>query len=119
MNKTPWILLCALLIVALAVPALANGPSTLGLTVTKVPGKVYSGTKSILVETEGHVTGMLREAFGLFNPCLDLVKGCTRPVLVTLEKPFDYAGRYVARRTKSAANAPAAGKTGKSKAPKK
>ena len=116
MNKTPWILICALLIVALAVPALANGTSTMGRSISKVPGKVYSGTKAVLVETEGHLTGMLREAFGLFNPCLDLVKCCTRPVLVTLEKPFDYAGRYVSKRAKSAASPAAAGK---STAPKK
>jgi len=40
MNKTPWILICALLIVALAVPALANGTSTMGRSISKVPGKV-------------------------------------------------------------------------------
>jgi len=93
MGKMPMIAICAFLMVALALPAFANGTSGATVrTLYKMPQKVYGGGVAIARETEGHVTGLLREAFGLFNPCLDLIKGCTGVVLIPLEKPFAYLG---------------------------
>lgn len=97
MGKMPMIVICACLIAALALPAFANGTSGTVGTIYKMPKKVYSGGAAIARETEGHLTGMLREAFGLFNPCLDLIKGCTGVVLIPLEKPFAYLGGAKAR----------------------
>ena len=97
MGKMPMIAICAFLIVALALPAFANGTSGTVRSISKMPQKIYGSGVAIARETEGHVTGCLREAFGLFNPCLDLIKGCTGVVLIPLEKPFAYLGRAKAK----------------------
>ncbi len=93
MSKMPVIVLCCLLIVALAAPVFANGTKAKTGALAAVPGKVYRGTGRYLAETESHMTEILRNTFGLFNPCLDLVKGCTSLVMYPIEAPFDWMAR--------------------------
>ena len=95
MSKTPMITVCALLIVALAVPAIAGSSSCKEGSLDAVAHRVYKGGTAIAVDTEAHLTGCLRNVFGLFNPCLDLVKGCTDVVLAPVEKPFAFMARAV------------------------
>jgi len=97
MSKTPMLAFCALLILALAAHALANGTSAKGLSVSKVGGQIYKGGTAVLVDTEAHLTGCLRNIFGLFNPCLDLVKGCAGVALTPIEKPFDWLAKAAVR----------------------
>lgn len=89
MNKIAKITFCVLLIAAMAVPALANGTSKRS-TVSKATHRVYSGAATVVAGTESLLTGCLRTTFSLFNPCLDVVKGCTSRVLAPVERPFAY-----------------------------
>jgi hypothetical protein len=52
--------------------------------------KLYRGGVSTLERTEGLISGVLKGTFSLFNPCLDVVKGCTSIVLAPIEYPFTY-----------------------------
>jgi hypothetical protein len=90
MSKIAKITLCALLIVALAIPALAGGAPGKRSTASKVKGAIYKGGATALETTEGVVTGCLRRTFSLFNPCLDFVKGCATVALMPIEKPLDF-----------------------------
>ncbi len=90
MNNLAKITLCALLIAALAIPAFAGGPGKKGSTFSRATHGVYSGAATVLDRSEGLFTGCLRRTFSFFNPCLDVVKGCTTRVLAPVEKPFAY-----------------------------
>jgi hypothetical protein len=90
MNKIAKVMLCALLIVALAVPAFAGGAPGKRSAASKVKGAIYEGGATALGTTEGLVTGCLRRTFSLFNPCLDFVKGCATVALMPIERPLDY-----------------------------
>lgn len=97
MVKTALTLVCVLLMVAIATLAFANGASEKSGTVSKVTTKIYKGSVARVQETEGHLTGILRNTFGLFNPCLDLVKGCTATILYPVEKTAGYVAKAVSR----------------------
>jgi hypothetical protein len=92
MSKGPILALCAVISVFfLASPILAGNAPETGLSLSKVSkfgGQVSDGGKAYLVNTEAHLTGCLRNVFGLFNPCLDMIKGCTSLVLYPIEKPI-------------------------------
>jgi len=105
MIKIVKITLCALLIVALAVPALADGASEKRSTTSKVTGAIYKGGATALESTEGLLTGCLRRTFSLFNPCLDFVKGCANVALIPIEKPLEYVEKaaFKPRQAKKAA----------------
>ncbi len=92
MCKAMKIAICALLIVALAVPALAGGTpgSKVKRTAANIGGSVYHGGTALLERTEGLFTSCLRNTFSLFNPCMDFVKGCSTVVFAPIEKPLDY-----------------------------
>jgi hypothetical protein len=97
MAKTALSLVCVLLMVALATLAFANGASEKGGTISKATTKFYKGSVAVVQETEGHLTGILRNTFGLFNPCLDLVKGCTSRVLFPLEATANYVAKVTTK----------------------
>jgi hypothetical protein len=103
MNKMAKITICGLLIVALAIPAFAGGAPDKRSTVSKVSGKVYKEGANVLDRTERLFSGCLKNCFGFFNPCLDLVKGCTNVVLSPIEKPFAYVEDAWAKRGKRVA----------------
>lgn len=90
MSKIARIALCALLVVALAVPAFANGVSKKRSTTSKVTGAIYRGGATALEGTEGLLSGCLKRTFSLFNPCLDFVKGCANIAVMPIEKPLAY-----------------------------
>jgi len=97
MGKTPVMVVCILVMVALAAPVLANGvPSKQG-AVSKFTGKVLKTGCNVLQETEGHLTGCLRHTFGLFNPCLDLIKGCAGTALSPIDKAAGYVSKVAVR----------------------
>ncbi len=79
---------CGILILALALPAFANGGAK--VKGTSVFGEIGKTGTLVVEQTEGIVTGCLKNCFSLFNPCLDFVKGCTSIVLAPIERPFDY-----------------------------
>ncbi len=91
---------CILAILALTVPAFADGASGTGGSVKKFTSNVYKRGSNIAQETEGHISGCLRHAFGLFNPCLDLVKSCTGMVLWPVEKSVGYVTKAATRPAK-------------------
>lgn len=103
MNKMAKITICGLLIVALAIPAFAGGAPDKRSTVSKVSGKIYKGGADIADRTERLFSGCLKNCFSFFNPCLDMVKGCTNVVLSPIEKPFAYAEDAWAKRGKKVA----------------
>jgi len=90
MSKIAKIALCTLLVLALAIPAFANGASEKRSSASKVTGAIYKGGATALETTEGLFSGCLRRTFSLFNPCLDFVKGCANVALMPIEKPLEY-----------------------------
>jgi len=105
MSKIAKITLCALLVLALAIPAFANGAPEKRSSASKVTGAIYKGSAKALESTEGLVTGCLRRTFSLFNPCLDFVKGCATVAFMPIEKPLDYIEKaaFKPRQAKKAA----------------
>lgn len=103
MHRWLSVALCGLLILALAMPAAANGAPEKRSTVSKVGGTIYKGAGSILDRSERLVSGCLKNCFSFFNPCLDLVKGCTNVVMAPVEKPFAYVENAWAKRGHKAA----------------
>ncbi|MBI5249252.1 MAG: hypothetical protein HY912_07140 [Desulfomonile tiedjei] len=88
MSTIAKLAICGLLIVVLAVPAFAGGvPQKKS---SSAIGSVYGAGVSAAEQTEGAVSGCLKSCFSLFNPCLDIVKCCSKVVLLPIEKPFDY-----------------------------
>ena len=88
MSKLARTCLCLVLIVGFTVPALAGGPSYHGCSIYRLTSSVYKGGAELVVNTEASLTGCLKHAFGLFNPCLDLVKGCSRLAFAPVEIPY-------------------------------
>ena len=103
MDRWLSVALCGLLIVAFAMPAAANGAPEKRSTVSKVTGTIYQGGASVLDRSERLVGGCLKNCFSFFNPCLDLVKGCTNVVMAPIEKPFAYVEDAWAKRGKKVA----------------
>jgi hypothetical protein len=91
MNRTVWIIIAALLISALAVPALAG--TARDSSWSSATNKIYNGGATVVSQTEGIFSGCLKTVFCLFNPCLDVVKGCTNVVLNPIDRSFAYAER--------------------------
>jgi len=103
MDRWLCVAVCGILIVALALPAQAGGAPEKRSTVSKVTGTVYKSGASVLDRSERLVSGCLKNCFSFFNPCLDLVKGCTNVVMKPIEKPFDYVENAWAKRGKKPA----------------
>ena len=96
MTKTLTAIICVCLIAAVASVALANGAPERS-AVSRVGGTVYKGGSQVLDTSGMLVTSCLKTTFSLFNPCLDLVKGCTTRVLSPCDKGFAYVESTVAR----------------------
>jgi hypothetical protein len=96
MTKTLTATICLCLIVAMACVAFANGARERS-TVSRAGVAFYKGGSHILDTGGMLVNGCLKTTFSLFNPCLDLVKGCTTRVLSPLDKGFAYAEKTVAK----------------------
>lgn len=105
MNKAFMVAICGLLIVAVAIPAVAGGPPSYKAksSVSKVGNTVYQGGATVLEGAEGLFSGCLRTTFSLFNPCMDVVKGCSTIVFAPIEKPLDYLERAYYKPPKKAA----------------
>jgi len=88
MMKMAKITICAIAVVAIGMPTIAVSASDNWCSPSGVAGSVYRGGASLAERTEGLCTGILKTTFGFFNPCLDLVKGCTNVVLAPIERPF-------------------------------
>ncbi|MFH1117347.1 MAG: hypothetical protein V1792_25795 [Pseudomonadota bacterium] len=91
-DMAKMIALLAVLAVAVASPADAGPRSSDSTTY-----KIYSGGVSALETTEGLISSVLKGSFSLFNPCLDIVKGCTNIVLAPIEYPLSYLDRPARR----------------------
>jgi len=87
MNYMIRICMCILLVVAVATPALSGNGATSTL------GKVYKESASLGEQVEGAFSGCLKRTFSVFNPCLDLVKGCASIALIPIEAPFNLVSR--------------------------
>jgi hypothetical protein len=97
MNKPLSIIACGLLVLALAAPAFADGQRV------KAPRSSYAssicaGGAVVADKTAGFFTNVLHRSFSFFNPCLDLVKGCTNTVLYPVQRSFDYMDDAIACR---------------------
>lgn len=97
MSKTLRITLCALLVLALAVPVFANGGKAKRSSAS-IPGRIYAAAATATDRTANLATGCLKRSFSLFNPCLDFVKGCTDMVLTPIGKPFDYMEKAIGKK---------------------
>ncbi len=93
MKKTSGMAIGVLVICLCLSPVLAIGGQDTGDYLKKLPGKVYKGSVTVLDRTEDVFSGVLKRVFGFFNPCLDLVKGCTNVVMKPIEKPLNYVER--------------------------
>ncbi len=111
MTKTLTAIICGCLIAAMTCAAFANGAPERS-TASRYGGAVYKGGSQILDRSGMLVNSCLKSTFGLFNPCLDFVKGCTTLVLSPLDKGFAYAENTVAKQwpKKRTVKAPQAGK---------
>jgi hypothetical protein len=98
MNKIAVAAVCVLLISVMAAPGFCGVAYKKSGTLYRIGNSAYDRGVSFVENTETHLTGVVRNAFSLFNPCLDLVKGCTSLVLVPIEAPVNYISR--ATRTK-------------------
>ena len=94
MNNLFRIVLCGLLIVALASPVFADGGRTKRAK-RSWTSSVYAGANGAVDQTAGICTGCLKRTFSLFNPCLDAIKGCTSIVMWPIDKPFEYVEQSV------------------------
>jgi len=93
MRKMRGLTVVVVALCLLLAPALATAGQDTGDYLKKLPGKVYKGSVTVLDRTEDIFSGVLKRAFGFFNPCLDLVKGCTNVVMKPIEKPLNYVER--------------------------
>lgn len=84
-------LIVSIMVVSLVLsPLLAwSGPNKTSY-LSNVSGQVYRGGVTVLEKTEDVFSGVLKRTFGFFNPCLDLVRGCTNTVLKPIEGPISY-----------------------------
>ncbi len=93
-NMAKIIALVLVIAVVVALPVAASARSNDSTTY-----KIYRGGVSAAEQAECLVSGVLKGTFSLFNPCLDIVKGCTSIVLAPIEYPFSYlsqSGKRVA-----------------------
>lgn len=89
MNNIAKMTICLFIVAVLAAPAIAGAPHK-GSYASQISGTLYRGGTTVLESTEGLFAGCLKNTFGLFNPCLDFVKGSTNIVLAPLDMPFAY-----------------------------
>lgn len=103
MNKKLCVTIIAIMCLAFAASAFAGGAPAQS---SSMSGAVYNHGASALATTEGFVSGCLRNIFGAFNPCLDMVRGCSDVVFSPLDRSVGYVEnkvrgtRYVKRRVK-------------------
>ena len=95
MRKIWIIVVCACLVTALCLPGVASAKEA--GAITKVTNKVYTRSVNVVQNTELHCTEILRNAFALFNPCLDLVKGCAAVAFYPIEKPMSLLEKRAAK----------------------
>ncbi|MFC1833383.1 hypothetical protein ACFL2Q_01445 [Thermodesulfobacteriota bacterium] len=88
MKKTLLIALCLIVMATLNMPVFAAGSAKEAGTVYRMSSGAYDQGAYLLSNTGYRLTEIARNAFGLFNPCLDLVKGTTKVVLYPIEKPL-------------------------------
>ncbi len=93
MNKIAVAAVCVLLISVMAAPGFCGVAYKKSGTLYRIGTSAYDRGVSFVANTETHLTGVVRNAFSLFNPCLDLVKGCSSLVLAPIEVPFDYISK--------------------------
>lgn len=98
--------LCMALTVA--VTASAESGSGVGTYVINAGNSVYDRGASVAGNTHDRLTEIARNSFGLFDPCLDLVKATAGLVLSPLSLPFEYWDNDKSRRVsrKAAASIP-------------
>lgn len=105
MAKLAKIAVCTLMALLLSVPAFSGSAPRKGSYVSTVTGSIYNGGATVLDKAEGLFSGCLKRTFGLFNPCLDFIQGCTGYVLAPIEKPLAYLDRYAGKaKSKQAAS---------------
>jgi hypothetical protein len=101
MNKKLFCAITALVCLAFAMTAFAGGAPS-----RSVSGTIYQGGASALATTEGLFSGCLKNIFSAFNPCLDMVRGCSDTVFSPLDRGVGYVERkihkprYIKRRVK-------------------
>ena len=89
MIKMVKIAALTLLVAACFVSPVVAGSSSHSTTYS-----IYRGGVSAVEQTEGLISGVLKGTFSLFNPCLDIVKGCTNIVLAPIEYPLSYVASF-------------------------
>lgn len=97
MNRMVMMCFCLILVVALAIPAFAGRAYSKRSAVDHA----YNGGVMVVEKTEGLITGILKSTFKLFNPCLDIVKGCTNIVLAPVDVPFNMLSKATSKPRKA------------------
>ena len=89
MNKIGLAFVCVILVTLMIIPVVeANGSRKAG-ALTKYGYQAYHGSATIVRDTGIHVTEIFRNTFALFNPCLDMVKGCSSIVMYPANFTYD------------------------------
>jgi hypothetical protein len=102
--KAAVFIFCGLLVIALSVPAFAKGAAVAKKQqnpAAYAAGKVYGVGAGLADRTAGLLTSCLKNTFSFFNPCLDVVKGCTTMVTSPIDKSLDYAEGVVSKKLMS------------------
>jgi hypothetical protein len=92
MNKRLFVTITALVCLAFAMTAFAGGAPSRSVSKT-----IYQGGASALATTEGLFSGCLKNIFSAFNPCLDMVRGCSDNVFSPLDRSVSYVERKIHR----------------------
>jgi hypothetical protein len=98
MNKPAVAAICVLIISIIAAPAFCGVAYKKSGTVYRIGSSVYSRSANFVSNTETHLTGVAKNVFSLFNPCLDLVKSCSSLVMAPVDIPVDYMAKAAGKR---------------------
>jgi hypothetical protein len=99
--KAAVFIICGLLLIALMSPAIAKNAVVAKKQqnpAAYVADKAYGVGAGLADRTASLFTSCLRNTFSFFNPCLDVVKGCTTMVTAPIDKTLDYTEGVVSKK---------------------
>ncbi|MCL5125682.1 MAG: hypothetical protein M1511_14525 [Deltaproteobacteria bacterium] len=95
MDRILKIGLCLLLVVVLSCPTIVLAKSGVRSKISNLTTTVYKKGATALDKTGGVLDTCLKSTFGLFNPCLDVIKMCSDVAFKPLDYPFDYIEKRI------------------------
>jgi hypothetical protein len=99
MNRITIVLISTFIMLALAMPSF--GGTAPAKRSTDFSQKVYNGGVSVAQQSENVFSGCLKTVFSFFNPCLDMVKGCTNVVMRPIDSSFGYVEKKIYKKPRA------------------